>query len=282
MELMKQGNYDLRIETAKLIDSLSLGVALNLMDSRIKNEIAFFINKILGKTNLITPASVVWCKVAYIFGFFQISTAFDKHTKSLIQREVFRRMWNMTFGEFIEKLGDSKLQNMDRNDAAENIHKKIIEHAHEVTSFKSAYSNEIRGIIRCFGDYALDYYISMIKQDGIEASQKERDETINIFVNALTIALAENKENTRDMIRTLHILGCLHATLRNDKGAPFSGNHLYDFEHSAAALAYCNAFLTENSLRSIVTQKNTALDKSYNCHVVSKIDDAIVYIKTLL
>ena len=31
-------------------------------------------------------------------------------------------------------------------------------------------------------------------------------------------------------------------------------NHYYDFEHATAALSYCDAFLTEGSLHSLVTQ----------------------------
>ena len=47
--------------------------------------------------------------------------------------------------------------------------------------------------------------------------------------------------------------------------------------NATAALAYCDAFFTEKSLRTIVTQKHIALDRLYGCHVVASVDDAIAY-----
>ena len=92
-------------------------------------------------------------------------------------------------------------------------------------------------------------------------------------LHALFFALTRDK--ARDVLRTLHIDASLHAAFRWDKKRKLRSNDLDDFTHAKAALAYCNAFFTERSLRSLITSKHLALDKLYDCHVAATEDEAL-------
>jgi hypothetical protein len=54
-----------------------------------------------------------------------------------------------------------------------------------------------------------------------------------------------------------------------------------DFHHAAAALAYCNAFFTDGSLWSLVTQGHLALDVCYGCRVIASVDETVDYVRNL-
>ena len=113
-----------------------------------------------------------------------------------------------------------------------------------------------------------------------EPSPEQRRTIENPFKNLFATSL--ERDRSRDTLRTMHIMASLHASLRWNKGRKFRGNDLFDFNHAAAALAYCDAFFTERSLRTMVTQEHIALDKLYGCHVATEIDEAIAYLRDLV
>ena len=45
--------------------------------------------------------------------------------------------------------------------------------------------------------------------------------------------------------------------------------------HAAAALVYCDAFFTERSLATMITQRHVALDLFYDCFVTDDPDQAV-------
>ncbi|WP_461509508.1 hypothetical protein, partial [Rhodopirellula baltica] len=86
----------------------------------------------------------------------------------------------------------------------------------------------------------------------------------------------------RGELPSIHIYASLHASLRWNKGRKLRANDLYDFQHAIAALGYANLFLTEKPLQVMVTERHLALDKLYDCRVVSDVEDAVVAVKAML
>jgi hypothetical protein len=91
-----------------------------------------------------------------------------------------------------------------------------------------------------------------------------------------------NKEHEKEItsfhsrsIRTLHIGASCHAAVRWDKKRKITGNDLFDFHHAEAALGYCDLFLTEGPLRSLVTQNHLELKEHFPCKVVASIQEAM-------
>jgi len=94
----------------------------------------------------------------------------------------------------------------------------------------------------------------MARKRGIPVSyedENDRLESAKPFVNLLVEGLKRGSSSkiVRDILRTIHISACLHAAVRWDKKRQLEGNDLFDFHHAAAALAYCDAFFTENLLK---------------------------------
>jgi hypothetical protein len=69
--------------------------------------------------------------------------------------------------------------------------------------------------------------------------------------------------------------------MRWDKDRKFKPNDYYDFEHATAALAYCDAFLTEGPLHDLVTRPQLNLEAVNGCRVFSDIEAAADYIRSL-
>jgi|SRR5271165_5478853 len=113
-----------------------------------------------------------------------------------------------------------------------------------------------------------------------DKNERDRLEALTQFKNLLAIAL--ERDQARDILRTMHIQACLYASVRWNKRRKLKGNDLLDFHHAAAALAYCHAFFTERSLKALITQHHLALDKCYKCRVIASVDEAVEYVTNLI
>ena len=56
---------------------------------------------------------------------------------------------------------------------------------------------------------------------------------------------------------------------------------LLDFQHAAAALAYCDGFLTDGPMRTMIEQKHLALDAELGCRVASSPAEALKLVSEL-
>ncbi|UXS53088.1 hypothetical protein FY148_10705 [Agrobacterium tumefaciens] len=280
LELMKQEDVASRSATASLIDELSLGATLIPEDVRLATEIAHFMHASSGRTNLHPLKHLVWTKLSYVMGVTHPSnTPFDAATERAMQKAFFDHMWAISLTEIIAILGSNKMSDVSLGDVATDLNAGIAAHAHELRSFAQSYSAEAQGIVDLVGGMAIDIMISMARDQGITLpppTSEERKRSETSFKNLFRLALERNK--AREALRTMHILASLHASVRWNKGRKLSGNDLYDFHHAAAALGYCDAFFTERSLRTTVTQEHLGLDRAYDCHVVADVQGAIDWV----
>ena len=279
IELMKQEDLASRLATASLIDGLSLGATLALETERISTEIRYFVNWVNGRGNPYPMGHWVWRKIGCVLGPVRPNPpALDSTGRLDFQKLFFYRMWTISLREMVESMDDGEGPDLDPDQGIKvtDINRETARHADELHSFEQAYNNEARGIADSFGDVAASAMVSLAARDGIVLSQpspEDRLEAENLWKHALFYALKKNK--ARDVLRTLHIDASLHAAFRWDKRRELHSNDLDDFTHAKAALAYCHAFFTERSLRSVITSKPLALDRLYDCHVATGEDDAL-------
>jgi hypothetical protein len=210
------------------------------------------------------------------------NTGFDPATELALQKAFFDHMWTVSLREVVRMIDPSGITDNDCSAIAANLNAGIAAHTHEVRSFASVYSSEVRGVADLVGPIAVDVMIDMARDQGIELespSREQRQESERQYRNLMALALERNR--ARQTLRTMHILASLHASLRWNKGQKLDGNDIFDFNHAAAALAYCDAFFTEKPLRTMVTQSHVALDTLYGCRVLDKVEDAIAWLRTL-
>ena len=68
---------------------------------------------------------------------------------------------------------------------------------------------------------------------------------------------------------SLRIPATLHAAIRWERNRKYEANDMHDIGHASTALPYFDTFLTEHSLRHLLTRKDLGLDRLYDCMVVS-------------
>jgi hypothetical protein len=278
LELLKQRDLETRRSTAKIIDKLSLGVTLAPEKLRVGSEIAHLLYS-HGKQDSVYPLRwLVWSKLSYVLGVIHpINTAFGPEQELVIQKAFFDRMWDISLVEMVDLLGDSPVPPNNFDALAERLNKELGLHANEIRSYKQAYIAEIGGAVR--------FYIGVVRQilegmyqkaSGIAPKltetqrQGQERELINFFVQAFSRSpIAKTK------LPTLHIPASCAAAIRWDKKRLLEGNDLFDFYHAAAALGYCDIFLTEKPLQSMLTANHIALDKLFGCKVISAVSEAI-------
>jgi len=283
VELMKQSDPTSRTMTAALIDELSLGITLIPEDMRVGTEVAHFLYKNSGHTDLYSLEELVWCKLSYVLGILHpYKTPFDPSTERAIQKAFFDHMWTIPLMQMVEQIGDAEIPGRDFGNLANDLNAGIAEHAHELRSFKQAYKAEAWGVVDIAGAIAADTIPEIAAARGIilpEPTSEERQQAENSYKNLMALALEKGKAQKE--LRTMHILASLHASLRWNKGQKFVSNDIFDFHHATAALAYCDAFFTEGPLCTMIQQKHLQLDKQFECYVTPVIADAVMWIEGL-
>jgi hypothetical protein len=288
IELMKQDDPQSRLSTASLIDELSQGVALVEDDQRIKTEISCFLYAKGTTESLHALEHLAWCKLVYVLGSMHpTGTPFDAATELVIQKAFFDYMWTVPLTEIVQKLESSKFGDAaDFGAIAEKLNQGNLLHSGSLRNFVQTYSAEVRGLIDLQGEAILSFVEAAARKQGIPIeyqSENDRFAAISPFKNVLAFALESNQSSkeARNILRTIHVQACLHASVRWNKKRKLEGNDLLDFHHAAAALAYCDAFFTERSLKTLITQNHVALDKCYDCRVIARPDEAIDYLNGL-
>jgi hypothetical protein len=286
-ELLKQSDPRTRKATATLIDELSRGVSIIPFEMRVGTELAHLLHSAKSSTAVLHPVKhLIWSKLSYVLGFMHpTGTGFDKETDLALQKDFFNHMWVLSMSEMIERIGGAMPSSAYDTFAslASRLNEENARHSHELRSFQDAYLNEIQGVIHVLAaDTAADFVSEMIEKDkgylGELSPEKwaiRKQELTNLLVAAIA------KEPTKDVLRTLHITACIHAYVRWNKGQQLKANDFFDFRHAAAAIGYCDVFLTERSMSAMVSAKHMALGTRYGCRVIADVEEAVEYVKEL-
>lgn len=268
------------IETMKLVDHLSLGVALVPDYERMVIEIeAFF-----GRTFPQHPPYVrpIWTRAAFAFGYEDLCPAgVELHDSLLVALadKAWRAMPSKVAASYAPDLFNAKSES---EQLAEFLRKQEIIHAHEITSHSTALRLEIAGATSMITGIAAREFRRLALANGMSLDA-EGINASNLFGQkmALMIAAALTKEEHQRNFGSLYVPAALHAGLRSHKGREIKPNDLFDFRHAAAALPYCRAFFTERSLKSLITSGHMQLDRLYGCTVLNSVEEAISWIRKI-
>ena len=284
IEVMRQESQVSREETAKLVDQLSLGMAIVGIEERVYVEIDAFIRSTSGLPQRYRREQLVWRKLSYVLGIQRMPRAvIDPAMDAAVQKAFFDHMCSTSLRDMIETISDTMLRAEDREQFVTKMNYDIARHSDDLRSFRQTYDTEVRGIVDHLGGIALDVLETIVREQGIMPSERATNDQRareNRWKSLLHIALVCDK--AKKLLPTLNIQANLYASLRWNKGRKFKANDLWDFSHASAALGYCDAFFTERSLHTMVTQKHVELDKVYNCRVESNVDQVIGYMLELL
>ena len=278
-EILLQSDPSTLSASASLIDDLSKGVALLSTEERIKFEIRYFIHSTTkGKNPVYPPDIYVWSKVSHIYGApYPTLTLFSPEEELVLKKAFCDQMWLCSLTDMIKELGMENILSMPKyNDISEKLNKSKIKYANENNSFKQLFLSEIAGVIDIFHHLFEEASVYLFeKEKGYKPATEEVAATNSGKQIANLIYHAFKKNKLGSFLPTLVIGAGLHASVRQDVNRKFKTNDMSDFRHAQAALPYFDYFLTEHSLRDLVSRNNIGFDKKYKCKVLSDPDQAV-------
>jgi hypothetical protein len=279
-ELFKQPyKANRRIATTKLIDELSLGVTMARADEIRNTEVHRFLLDLQGRKDLYPMQQLIWTKVSYALGdVYAMPDGVSQEVSDWMQREFFDHLWEMPLSKIVETLSDSEPPEGDHAALSAETNAQCRRYADELTSFAVAYDTELRGVIEELGSIGASSILEQARAAGCSGEPNSAE--LASYENSARQILYHGFKHAggTDKLRSLHIGASIHAAMRWDKGRNFKTNDWHDFEHATAALAYCDAFLTEGSLHHLVTRPQVDLEKVNGCRVISDLEEAVEFV----
>jgi len=284
-ELMGQTDDHTRIATAKLLDELSLSVALQFEEYRIRCELEAFL-KYPQKSIQETVAPKVWTKAAYIMGpLMPVFKGVQSEDQTIIQKASIDLFWTLNFSHMAsESMAKLELgKTFDR--IASNINEQKDNHQHEIPSIERALVAEIAGMADQFLDHAedimLEYYMSTNNAQAQVPTAEQRQDARKQLRNVMVNIFIHAKEKAKYMLPSMYAHALQHAAFRMDMNRKYQGSFLRDMHHGTAGVVWHDVMLTEKSLTSLLTKNNVGLDKTFGCTVLSSPKDIVRHLHSL-
>lgn len=284
-ELMRQTDDDTRRATSELFDELSLSVALQFEEYRIRCELeAFLLRPATPVKETLTDK--IWTKASYVIGP-QIPSieGIPAEQQLLFQKSSIDLFWKRKFID----MADTSMASLDFeaifDKKAAQINAVKNDYQHEIPSTKQALISEITGVADLFLDHAEAIIVAHGQrvrgrsfQSPTEAElqlvrKNIRNAMVNIFVYA--------KDKAKYMLPSMYAYALQHGAFRMDPNRKFRGSFLRDIHHGTAGVVWHDVMLTENPLKILLTQKNVALDRTFGCTVLSSPEEVLNYLRSL-
>lgn len=283
-ELYKQRLPEKRAATARLIDELSGGVTLVSPIDRCMIEALRVIEGLASEAKIAPakpPFAEVWTKVAFLVGHGRVrakglSAEQEEHIDGLFRHH----LWDVSFEELFGHLGDDAPVSFAwADETAERLNREKVAARSSFPSVRAIYLAEVRGALDVYGEQLGDIMPTMFRWAGGDVSSvtaEHRAASQRVIINAIC-ALAE-RDGIAACLPFVHIQATLYSRVQWDEKRKYKANDIQDFAHASAALAYCDAFATERSLTSLISQSK--LDAEYGAAVFSNVGDLRQWLTT--
>jgi hypothetical protein len=284
VETMQQTDEVTRAATAKLMDELSLGVALITEQSRVRIEITHLLEHPMLNENVRPLQEMVWVKACYVLGeAMPVARQFSSQLNRAAQKTSIDYLWRMSLSELTKDSDVIPGFSRAFEKTAEKINVDKVKYAHEIKSIEQAFVAEISGCLDVFKGDLTTLLLAAYKQTA--ASILPTDEKIEKCANdmhrGLVNAFRFAPKKMAQRIPTLYVNAKCHAAMRWDQGRKFNGHWLLDLHHASAGVGYHDAMFTEKPLRVLLAAGNVALDKEFGMNIFSAERDVINYLKGL-
>jgi hypothetical protein len=284
IELFNQSDPTTRMATARIMAELSDGYALLDPEARMATEVMHWFRRTFGG-NVYDLDGLIWTKAAFVFGVahpFPPTGLSPPDILCTLQKSVFDDLWAKSLVEMVDALAGCAIgRGNDYEILASKLNAGNRAHAAELRSFAQAYRDEAIGAATMFPGVATAALAGFARQQGVVIPDGEAGTAALASVGAQALAFVLTKKRDDTSLRSLHVHAALHASARWNRAQKLDAHDLLDFQHAAAALAYCNAFLTDNPMRVMIEQKHLNLGTRLGCRVASSIGEALELVEEL-
>jgi len=271
---------DRRLETAKVMDDLSQGYCLSGPDNVYGIEITRFFIENLASLRRFTYAIVpVWTRVGTLFGEMYPPRMFPEHFETAVDKAVLDRLWNLT----VTQMAQMREQPLQVESAADEINMERRRYPRNGQSFHELYSNELHGLLD-FNKPIIDSSVRdvaalTLPPGDIPTTAFSDQFPAHVFVNLLRHATTLQRGQLGLAMQRTE--AALYAILRLDEQRPFKPNDANDIRHTAAALAYCDAYLTERFFATLTNRREIRKVAPLHCQVAWNASDALSLIQAI-
>lgn len=283
IELFNQSDLSTRAATAEIMAALSGNFALLDPEARLATEVMHFFRKSFG-ADVHDMQELVWTRAAFIFGpMHPVPQAeFPPEIVLALQKSVFDDLGGQSLVAMVDALAGCAMGRGAEYDAlAVELNAGNAAHADEIRSFAQAYRAEAIGIATMFPDVAAAALGGFAEDSGLAVPPGEEGEGTLASIGARVLAFMLTKKRDANSLRSLHVQASLHASARWNKSQKLDAHDLLDFQHAAAALAYCDGFLTDGPMRTMIEQKHLALNEMLGCRVACSPGQALTLVEEL-
>jgi hypothetical protein len=273
LEIFKQTDPLTLRCSVELIDTLSEGISVLSPEERSRMELLCFLRKnMFGKDSCHASDVFVWTKLAYVLGFMSpYNTPIDKEEELILQKAFLDQMWEISLNDIVDTMGYEAIRRMPRMpDISDKLNAGKFVYADENGSFEATFLTEISGILDTLKPDFGEVFAYLYKNSTGMVPTKEETSASDgprQLANLIYYGFQHNLFSTE--LPGLRIPAILHAAIRWDTERKYKSTDDHDIRHAETALPYFNAFLTEHSLRHLLTRSDLKLDSIYNCQVIS-------------
>ena len=219
---------------------------------------------------------MVWVRPYSFLGTPRLSGWDDDVT---INKAFLSCMWMMSLEDLLTDTPVSDRDGDNDWETAKNITESSAKHASAMRSFPQVRDAEICGlidahrheIVRAFRPYLAAMLPTCDLRDASGAAQQS--------LNLVYSIMSDKRPNLA--LPLIRILAGLHAYIRWQRRRPFNAHDIYDLRHAAAAIPYCDVFLTEKFLKTACTSKLLDFGGVFGTRIISDEDEALNAISTL-
>jgi hypothetical protein len=281
-EVDRQGNTERRMQTIRMIDRLSNGIVIKNSSDRALCEITDFFEAAIVRQELPTvPCRRVWMRPYSFLGTPRVS-GWGVAEDLAINKAFLSYAWTRSIEEL---LTDTPVPDDDHDDAlranAVHITEQSAKHASEMKSFEQVFVDEVGGLVdahraeicHAFRPHAT----AMLRSIGAGGHDPASLEKHGLDL-AYSAAAAPKPHRALPLIR---IMAGLHAFIRWQRQRAYTFNDIFDLRHAAAAIPYCDAFLTERFMKSACTSSLLDFGTAYGTQIIADEEEAIEAVSRL-
>lgn len=278
LEVGKQEEQSLRV-TAELLDELTEGVAIASTDDLLRWECAQFVTATVKRD--VTQGLCPWTKVGQIHKN-ELPALPGPTTVAggeAVLKAALDSLWNLSFEYAFERLGwdtKNKLGFQLDDEVLANVEKRKAEQLTKGYTLDQVRANEFEQQVHAqlmpvATELLRTWHTARNFPEGLSALLRDQRAVEHTAVEQF------KARSLGKLLPGLSIMTELYALYETDRNTkrPISSSDWFDSSHAAAALPYCDVFLTERNLAHKLKQMLKA-DVQYGCQVISSLEEALV------